>query len=1124
MKPEPAGSSDRERLLDEIVTAYLQAVEAGERPDPQAWLARYPDFASELRDFFAGQEQVAKLLEQPRVVSEARTVGLGAGREGPRPRTVRYFGDYELLEEIAHGGMGVVYKARQSSLNRIVALKMILHGELATPLDVARFRLEAEAAANLDHPHIVPIYEIGEHGGQHYYSMRYIEGTSLAQQTPIAPRRAARLVAQVAQAVHYAHQRGILHRDLKPANILVDHRGEPHVTDFGLAKRVEGGAGLTQSGAIVGTPSYMAPEQAAPRGQPGSGLTTRADVYSLGAVLYELLTGRPPFRAATPLDTLLQVLEREPEPPRRLAPGVDHDLETICLTCLHKEPQKRYGSAQALAEDLQRWQQGEPIQARPVGRAERLWRWCRRNPAVAALAAMLVLALLVGTGVSVSFAFQANARAVAEANARAEAGRELARAEANLYLAGVALAYREGVAGNYRRVNQLLDECPSRLRGWEWHYLKRTCRPELFHIPAPDNGPCAGLAYSPDGRHLALLGADSRVHIHDAATGKPIRTLPRASAAEQKDGESGGGRDDYYTWCPVTYSHDGTRLATASNSRVFFIRDAQTGNVLAECRGHDRWVIGVAFNRDGTRVASASNDRTVRVWDTATGKELRVWKEAEAFAFHPEGRRLAICNTDGSVRLWDVATGRELRTFQGERLGFKRVAFRPDGEQLAAMNLGWHQPTVRLWEVESGKEVRTLSRSEWQGSARTLCYSPDGRMLARGGIDNDSFGGLIVWDLPTGTAIRKPRAPYDAGVLDLTFDPAGQRLAVVHGDRESGLAVRVWSARTGLEAVSDEAPGESASAWHAVTVDASGRVLALDTGESDEKISRTRLWDVEQRQPLLTLPTRLKSETAAAICPRTHRIAAHANHGAVTVWDGQTGQQLAQFAASAPSFVGFLEPPRGICFGGNGRLATWCHDPVGKDNSRVKVWDVATGRLLHDFDGETERVYSVAFDPDGKRLAAVGENGKLYLWDAATGRKLWSAAVGGIGLSVAFSADGKLVAADASLRYTGEGALVKILDAETGEEKRTLSGLVGKVKGIAFSPDNSRLVTADDDRLRVWNVLTGEELLALPRPGSLHGLTFTPDGHRLIAADGKRIQVFDGTPLPAGIGTGGQQD
>ena len=308
------------------------------------------------------------------------------------PSRTSTFGDYEIIELIALGGMGVVYKARQTSLNRLVALKMIRTGELANDEEVLRFQAEAEAAANLDHPNIVPVYEVGTHGDRHYFSMKLVEGGNLATRKPESIESAVRVLATVARAVHYAHQRGILHRDLKPENILLDLKGEPHVSDFGLAKRMVANSSLTLAGRIFGTPAYIAPEQAAQ----AKVLTTAMDIYSLGAILYELLTGQPPFCGSSVLDTLSQVREKQPKTPRRINPGIDRDLERICLKCLEKEPTRRYGSAEALSQDLERWLAHEPVHARPAAVLERIAKWTQRKPAVATLVAIVITVTLTG--------------------------------------------------------------------------------------------------------------------------------------------------------------------------------------------------------------------------------------------------------------------------------------------------------------------------------------------------------------------------------------------------------------------------------------------------------------------------------------------------------------------------------------------------------------------------------------------------------------------------------------------------------------------------------------------------------------------------------------------------------
>jgi tRNA A-37 threonylcarbamoyl transferase component Bud32 len=385
--------------LGEVLAGYLQTVERGENPDRQALLAGHPELADELAAYFADLDRMNRVAG-PLKMSD-QTVGFAEEAAAPLP-VIRYFGDYVLEAEIARGGMGVVYRARQKSLNRVVALKMILAGQLASAADVQRFKSEAEAAANLDHPNILPIYEVGEHEGRQYFTMKLVEGGSLAARpAALLPEAgsAADLAATLARAVHFAHQRGILHRDLKPANVLIDAAGTPYITDFGLAKKAGTDSGLTQTGVAVGTPSYMAPEQA--RGE--KGLTVAVDVYSLGAILYELLTGRPPFRGETVYETIRQLQEQDPPDPRLVNKKADRDLAAIALKCLAKNPSARYASAADLADDLDRWRGGEPTRARPPSLTGLALRWLRRNARAAAVVVLIGVAwgFLSGLGGSV---------------------------------------------------------------------------------------------------------------------------------------------------------------------------------------------------------------------------------------------------------------------------------------------------------------------------------------------------------------------------------------------------------------------------------------------------------------------------------------------------------------------------------------------------------------------------------------------------------------------------------------------------------------------------------------------------------------------------------------------------
>jgi serine/threonine protein kinase len=515
---------------------------------------------------------------------------------------------YEVLEELGHGGMGVVYRARQVSLNRVVALKMILAGAYAGPQARARFRAEAEAAARLQHPNIVQIYEVGEQNGRHYCAMEYVDGGSLARRlagAPLPARLAAQLVETLARAVHHAHERGIVHRDLKPANILLASGGReppdgatesggsrpplagsiPKIADFGLAKQLptEGQAPAyqTQTGEVLGTPSYMAPEQAEGRVKE---IGPAVDVYALGACLYELLTGKPPFTGATLLDTLEQVRAQEPVPPSRLQPRLPRDLCTICLKALAKSATRRYASAAALAEDLRRLLDGKPIHARPAGSAEKVWRWCRRNPRVALRTVLVAASLLAGTSVSTFLLVQSQDRAREILREQERVRQEERNTARRRYVSDMRLAPSYWEAARVGWLLQLLDrQRPEHtggedLRGFEWYYWHHRCH-------------------------------DMRI--------LPGHTLESFS---------------------VVYSPDGTRLACGGHQKVSVL-DAGTGRVLLSLDGHTGNVYNVAFSADGKRLAAASEDETLQVWDAKSGALMRKLK-GSCVAFHPDGRRL----------------------------------------------------------------------------------------------------------------------------------------------------------------------------------------------------------------------------------------------------------------------------------------------------------------------------------------------------------------------------------------------------------------------------------------------------------------------------------------------------
>ncbi len=989
----------------------------------------------------------------------------GDGESAPRVEAeLKYFGDYELLEEVATGGQGVVYRARQLALDRLVALKLPNVTRAASPEFLERFRREGEVAASLEHPNIVPLYEAGECEGRPYLAMKWVEGEHLGQwikrERDSAPEkrthqfgerweRIARLMIKVAGAIHYAHQHGVLHRDVKPGNILVDRQGEPFLTDFGLAKVLELEGNLTQTISVLGTPNYLAPELASG----GARLSTVAtDVYGLGAILYQLLTGQPPFAANSPLDALRLVLDSEPIRPRAMDAEIRIDLEAICLKALSRSPKDRYASAEAMAEDLTRFVRREPVLARPVTRRQRLIRWAERNPILAAMVAGLCLVLVLGTAVSTW-------QSIVATRARSTADAERLRAERQLYAANMNLAQREWEQNNAGRVRQLLDETAAHPeRGFEWYYWQRQTHRELMTLRGHDDV-FGHVAFSQDGRRIVTGSRDLTAKIWDAGSGKELLTLRGHTA-----GIIG-----------VAFSPDSQRIVTGSGDATAKVWEAATGKELLTLTGHVAGIWGVAFSPDGQRIATGSWDHTAKVWDAATGKELLPLRghsnQVFSVAFSPDSQRIVTGSWDRTAKVWDAANGRELLNLNGHTDPIRSVAFSPDGQRIVT---GSHDKTAKVWDAASGKELVTLRGHS--GMIRPATFSPDGQWIVTGSADQTAK----VWKAASGRELLTLRG-HTAGIRGVAFSPDGQR--IVTGS-EDGTA-KVWEAkdRFTLRGHSDVI----------LSVAFSPDGQRIVTGSLDQT---AKVWEVASGKHLLTLERHAGGIRSVAFSPDGQRIVTGSWDQTAKVWDAAGGRQLLLLEGHHGGI-------RSVAFSQDGqRIVT------GSEDKTAMLWEADSGKQLRTLSGHTGGVRSVTFSPDGQRIATGSEDQTAKVWEVASGSELYSltghiAAVN----TVAFSPDGQQIATgsgdqSASQRSgtRSEESLAILWEVANGRRLLTLKGHSAAITSVAFSPDGQRIITGSGDQTaKLWEVASASELLTLKgHNDAISSVAFSRDGQRIV--------------------------
>ena len=1012
---------DLHARVDQAADEFLARLQAGEEPSVAAYLQAHVDIAGPLG-------------RRLRLFTALHGLKKDDGERPPRT-----LGKFRVLGILGRGTFGTVYRGLDPDLSREVALKVPRSG-FQDFGERERFLREARSAARLNHPGIVPIYEIAIQDGSPFIVSKVIEGKSLAdviKTGPREPREAALLASRIAEALDHAHAQGVIHRDIKPANILVDRSGDPHISDFGLARQAEEQVTVTLEGQLIGTPAYMSPEQAAGR---HDAVDRRSDIYSLGVVLYEMITGERPFRGST-TRLIQQVILDEPRPPRHFNQQVPRDLETVCLKAMAKEPARRYSTAMELSQDLRRFLDGQPVKARPVSVPGRVWRWTKRKPVVAGLTA--AVALLVATVVVVS-----SVSAYRTSLARDEANQRLLRL--NVKTGGQRMDEGDPL-GSLSWFAEALRLDPTNPRRAQAHRMRLASvldhSPRLVQAWFPD-GVASQIEFDVTGRYLLSVAGD-RVRVWDCETGESLCSFVEEKGVNQ-----------------AVFSPDGRRILLTSGSNTASVwswaAPRPSASILLH---HPSRVLYAAFSPDGRRILTSSEYGKIQVWDASTGEQLgntlRHTQQVSTAAFNPTGTLVAVGHLEGDVLVWDAETGNRRIGPLKHAKTVSQVAFTSDGKRLLTAS---HDQTAQFWDVTTGERLGQPLEHAYRVQGAVL--SPDGSRV----ITLCQGNTVHLWDTVTGEPVSGV-IQLPAPVFRASFRSDGRAFITLGKDGTP----RTWDAATGEEIPGARVPSENVVA---MAIHDGGRRVAATTVEGVLKV-----WDTVRGEPSFPALRHDGPVHWSAFSPDGSRIVTASDDSTARFWDARTGAPLPLTLRHAgPVKQAALSPDGARIVTLSGRFA--------------QVWDSTNGKPVAPPATHTQTINCVAFSPDSTLLVTASETGNAQIWSVATGEELggvfphWSTIT-----SAGFTAQGRHVLSG-DMRGT-----IRIWEQDNPQPIFWCS-IESSVYFTAISRDEFRLLAAyADGSARLWERTTRRIIAkSLPHSQELTQARFSPDEKRFLTA------------------------